>query len=747
MDHQARRPLLASAIVLLAAAELRGDRFRFQNGVSPTPAYAGCRDTWISDNPYEDNRDFSKSEVIACGPKRTILIRFDLAGLPAGASIRQAVLRLWDTGYPRKGEGGRFASAFGAFRLAREWKDDANWREHTRTNYKEADAGDWKTPGGDLGKGAKGLISEDVLIDGPLGHVHELDVTAAVKAWASAEAPNHGLALRMAGRGGDSRLASSEWYVPAARPLLIVAYGAKDERAAIEPLTPAPKEIELDDIARTAGADPKAGAVYGTIRIGASADAHIKEAALKWPGTWGWMDFCRVGGSAGDFSRTLIRFDLSDIPRGASIEKATLRLALAPYTNQQVETYRYGAYLLRLPDTPGWTAEDVDAVLRKAGAKWPEGGVAAASPRTPIAIGKVLSRNEKDRHVTDAIEFDLTGAVRAWVSGKVPNCGIVLDNRLEGGAYDVYSSRAFQAAKRPYLELTLAPAIERRPEAAGDVSPALAGDYWVEPMRRAHARFEGKKGQCVLYGDSITYSMAFLGTAAWGEKIAYKNVSAETLVDLEAVWAHADRAFWRERDPSLGHQGAMRSDWFLSNIDGWQSRMKPEACVILFGTNDLGGLCPPEYTENMAACVRRILGDGTVPMLTTVPPASGRERFIDDYYRASWIIARHFRIPVIDYCGEILRRRPNDWDGALPQHREKVKDEKGRVDEYEVHAPISADGTHPSNPKPYRGDFSEEALNNNGYVLRDYLTLRKYGEVIRKVFRDGARIRKAEGRP
>ena len=44
---------------------------------------------------------------------------------------------------------------------------------------------------------------------------------------------------------------------------------------------------------------------------------------------------------------------------------------------------------------------------------------------------------------------------------------------------------------------------------------------------------------------------------------------------------------------------------------------------------------------------------------------------------------------------------------------------------------------HPSNPSEYRANFSEEALNCNGFVLRDYVTLRKYAEVITKVFQAG----------
>ncbi|HET6429992.1 MAG TPA: GDSL-type esterase/lipase family protein, partial [Phycisphaerae bacterium] len=348
-----------------------------------------------------------------------------------------------------------------------------------------------------------------------------------------------------------------------------------------------------------------------------------------------------------------------------------------------------------------------------------------------------ISRTERNRRTAEAMEFDLTGAVRAWVSGKLPNSGIVLDNRLEGGAYDFYSCRAFKPGQRPYLEITLSPGVDAKPSPIPEVTTAPA-EAWVEAMRQVHAKFNGNKGRCVLYGDSITCSMAFLGTAAWGKEIPYKNVPAEAKADLEAVWAHADRAFWQKRDWKLGHEGQKKSDWFLANIDGWQKTLQPEVGVILFGSNDLGGLCPPEYTENMAAAVRRMMADGTVPILTTVPPASGRDRYMADYYMACSILARHFRIPVIDYYGEIMRRRPDDWDGRLPQHLEKARGPDGKVNGYEVLAPISGDGVHPSNPARYSADFSDEALNNNGFVLRDYMTLRKYGEVIRQVIQPGA---------
>jgi hypothetical protein len=42
---------------------------------------------------------------------------------------------------------------------------------------------------------------------------------------------------------------------------------------------------------------------------------------------------------------------------------------------------------------------------------------------------------------------------------------------------------------------------------------------------------------------------------------------------------------------------------------------------------------------------------------------------------------------------------------------------------------------HPSAPKKYAGDFSDEALSASGYNLRTYLTLITYAEVIGKALK------------
>ena len=65
-------------------------------------------------------------------------------------------------------------------------------------------------------------------------------------------------------------------------------------------------------------------------------------------------------------------------------------------------------------------------------------------------------------------------------------------------------------------------------------------------------------------------------------------------------------------------------------------------------------------------------------------------------------------------------------DGSLAKFKDAGKDV------YQVPTLVSGDGVHPSNPQKF-SDYSEEGLRSNGYVLRNYLTLMSYADVIGKV--------------
>ena len=216
-------------------------------------------------------------------------------------------------------------------------------------------------------------------------------------------------------------------------------------------------------------------------------------------------------------------------------------------------------------------------------------------------------------------------------------------------------------------------------------------------------------------------------------------MNAEAARAHSRVQAYLKPYCWRDwKGPQFGNNGSMTVRWAHENVDEWLRQMNPETVVIMFGSNDVRKMGAAEYETKTREVVRRCLTNGTVVLLTTMPPRSGTARL---NWRLTWRaqghldkarqfaegarkIAREEKIPLIDYFDEILKRRPQDWDGSLSQ----FKGSPG--DRYQVPTLIARDGVHPSNPSRFVNDFSEESLRTNGFSLRKYLTLLAYAEVI-----------------
>ena len=243
-------------------------------------------------------------------------------------------------------------------------------------------------------------------------------------------------------------------------------------------------------------------------------------------------------------------------------------------------------------------------------------------------------------------------------------------------------------------------------------------------MRNVHARFTGTKGTFAQFGDSITVTMAFW-TPLQGEP---KNMSAEIASVHARVKTYLKPECWGKwKGPAFGNNGSMTIRWAHENVGAWLTKLNPEVAVIMFGSNDVGQMDANEYEQKTRAVVQRCLRNGTVVLLTTAPPRSGRVEKSRQFADVVRKIAREEKVPLIDYFNEILTRRPDDWDGSLPQFKASPGDE------YQVPTLIARDGVHPSNPKQHVNDFSDEALRWNGFALRNYLTLKVYGDVIDQV--------------
>lgn len=265
-------------------------------------------------------------------------------------------------------------------------------------------------------------------------------------------------------------------------------------------------------------------------------------------------------------------------------------------------------------------------------------------------------------------------------------------------------------------------------ESPRSVSPIAEtrGDsgHWVEAMKKVHARFTGAKGTFAHFGDSITVTMAFWAPLAGNPK----NMSSEMERALQLVKGYQKAECWsRWKGPEFGNNGSMTIRWARENVDKWLKTLNPEVVLIMFGSNDVGQMDATEYETKTREVVARCLGNGTIVILSTMPPRHGLVDKSRQFAEVVRRIAREQNVPLTDYFGEILKRRPEDWDGALPQF-------KGLAgDDYQIPTLIARDGVHPSNPKVFAGDYSEEALRNSGYGLRNFLTVLAYADVIARV--------------
>lgn len=248
-------------------------------------------------------------------------------------------------------------------------------------------------------------------------------------------------------------------------------------------------------------------------------------------------------------------------------------------------------------------------------------------------------------------------------------------------------------------------------------------NYWIEPMRQVHARFTGRAGTFAHFGDSITVTMAFWAPLLYERR----NASPEMEEAFQRVKEYLQPECWRDwKGPEFGNEGSTTIRWADENVAQWLRKLNLETALIMFGTNDLHALELEEYRTKLRAVVQKCLDNGTVVILSTIPPRSEFVEKAAQFAQAQREIAWELKVPLIDFHKEILKRRPDDWDGAM----EKFSQWEG----YDVPTLLSRDGVHPSYPQKYQGDFSEEALNCCGYGLRNYLTLMKYAEVVKTLF-------------
>lgn len=251
-------------------------------------------------------------------------------------------------------------------------------------------------------------------------------------------------------------------------------------------------------------------------------------------------------------------------------------------------------------------------------------------------------------------------------------------------------------------------------------------DY-AAAMKEVSQRFDGTEGVVLHLGDSITFAAPY---TAWARHGKGKTPEDEAILK----WSHCGKRNELDGWYLASHEvsdlssytaaSGIRADQYLAGgfkgllpLDDIVKKYNPQIAIVMLGTNDAWqGRPANEFASDMNRLLRRLLENGTVPVLSTIPPMIPAPELGDQYNAELWKLAEHHKLPLIDFHGEIVGRRPDgSWNGAI-------------LNKDDPHPTASRVGVTPES------EPTEENLRESGYLLRGWLSVRKLAEVKSRVW-------------
>ncbi len=390
--------------------------------------YSGAGDTEIHE--YAPNANYCTAGQLRIGYKRQheALFGFDLAGIPAGASVTRALLHVYVMGW----------SGSDVSMSAYALKRNADW---CRATWNQSSSGEaWGLPGaGDASSDRRASPESSVTTSG-IKKWYALDLTGLVQEWASGSLANRGVLLRGTSALGLVYLASSENPDLGLRPKLLVTYSSENG------VVPTPTKMGSPAPAMSPTPSPTwaAGPATITLQQGNSGYEGAEDTFLyEWsPG----VRFCRSASLQVGYKQqnvALLAFDLGSIPASATVMRATLQLWATGWGGQNMTL---GAYrVLRVN-------ECCQATWTQAGDGVPWGWPGCNDPgndRRAQAESSVTTTG-----ISKWYSFDLTELVHGWVSGGVENHGVLLRDTYSMSQFYFASAQSGMVERRPRLVIT-----------------------------------------------------------------------------------------------------------------------------------------------------------------------------------------------------------------------------------------------------------------------------------------------------
>ncbi len=441
-----------------------------QNGYQ---GYLGTKDTYIYQWEPQLNTGHQANIRVKNDSVFSTLLRFDLGSVPPGSTINQATLALY--AYLRDNE---LPIDIGIYRVLRPWGElEAHWERASIGRP-------WGVPGCNdttTDREADRVAVQTVSV---LNTWYEVDITQLVRGWTENPAANHGMNLRgESDRSVHYDFASSNHVTQALRPMLVIDYTAPEPPTTATPAptttpsgtptivetptpsgtptlpdTPTPSSTPTASVTPTASISPTSTmtprpsltpTASPTAFPGGRHTVTLQQGVTGYQGTHD--TYISAWSPSGNFVHQanlivkndsvysgLLHFDLSSIPRDATVNRATLRLNA--YNRETDGAFDLGVYRVRRP----WADTQANWNQASAGNPWGTPGVNDTNTDRdpdPVAVRTITS-------VKVWYEMDVTEVVQDWTLNPQGNYGFVL--RGSGTLSVVYH---FASSNHPTISL------------------------------------------------------------------------------------------------------------------------------------------------------------------------------------------------------------------------------------------------------------------------------------------------------
>ncbi|MBC7234666.1 MAG: DNRLRE domain-containing protein [Chloroflexi bacterium] len=381
--------------------------------ISPTPVeqvlqqnegvYEGCRDSYLNQWEPKTNYGHQGALSVRTGSIKRPIVYFDVSSIPAGVTILEAKLELYTSHYKSHA----FDMTVSVYGLKRLWQEmETSW-DVARTDVP------WGLPGAEDTTNDRDAVPVGSQLVSATNTWYAFDVTSLVQQWVNGARPNYGMLLDATGNTVEMSFWSSEYSIRNLRPRLVVRY--------IYGALPTPTFTPL----ASATPGPSPTATFTPLPGGTT--IVLQEGNLGYSGTQDtyisqWQPTTNYGGNVtmtvrqGHVRSSLIRFDLSGLPAGATIQSATLSLYAVSRSNAgnlTVDLYE----VLR-----AWTEGQATWELARTGRPWAQAG--CSQPVADLAVSATSSQFVND--INTWFQWDVTSLVQAWVANPAANQGMIL---------------------------------------------------------------------------------------------------------------------------------------------------------------------------------------------------------------------------------------------------------------------------------------------------------------------------------